>query len=54
MALRALVVRGLPKEVEEELNKFLTTRPVSVVHMTQSETADHLSITLLYEEPEPL
>jgi len=55
MALRCVVVRGLVKEVEEDLNKFLATRPeVRVLHMGQSETGDHLSISLLYEEPEPL
>ena len=54
MALRALVVRGLPKEVEEELNKFLTTRPVSVVHMTQSEHGEYVTITLLYSELSPI
>lgn len=54
MALRCLVVRGLVKEVEEEVNKFLETHEVRVLHMAQSETGDHISITMLLEEPEPL
>lgn len=55
MALRCIVVRGLVKEVEEDINKFLATRPeLRVLHMAQSETGDHLSISLIYEEPEPL
>jgi len=54
MALRCIVVRGLVKEVEEEMNKFLSTHEVRVLHMTQSETGNHISITLIVEEPEPL
>jgi hypothetical protein len=54
MALRCVVVRGLVKEVEEEMNKFLSTHDVRVLHMTQSETGNHISITLIVEEPDPL
>jgi hypothetical protein len=54
MAIRSLVVRGLVKEVEEELNKFLTTHDVQVLHMAQSETGDHISVTLIFDEPQPL
>ena len=55
MALRCIVVRGLVKEVEEEINKFLSSHhPVRVLHMTQSETGNHISITLIFEEPDPL
>lgn len=54
MALRCIVVRGLVKEVEEEMNKFLSTHEVRVLHMTQSETGNHISITLIVEEPDPL
>jgi hypothetical protein len=50
MALRCLVVRGLVKEVEEEINKFLATHHVNVVHMAQSEHGEYLSVTLLYDE----
>lgn len=53
MALRCKVVRGLPKEVEEELNKFLSTNEIRVLHMSQSETGNHISITLIIEEPQP-
>ena len=54
MALRCVVVRGLVKEVEEELNKFLATHEVRVLHMAQSETGDHISITLIVDEPDRL
>jgi hypothetical protein len=51
VSLRCIVVRGLPKEAEEDINKFLSTHPaVRVHHMTQSETGDHVSITLIVEE----
>ena len=53
MALQSLVVRGLAKEVEEELNKFLSSRPVRVEHMTQSESGDHVTITILFEPRDP-
>lgn len=51
MAMRCLVVRGLAKEVEEDLNKFLASHDVHVLHMTQSEHAEYISVPLLYEEP---
>lgn len=54
MALRCLVIRGLVKEAEEEINKFLSTHEVRVLHMAQSETGDHISVTLIVEEPEVL
>ncbi|HVP30524.1 MAG TPA: hypothetical protein VMW35_15320 [Myxococcota bacterium] len=54
MALRCKVVRGLVMEVEEEINKFLSSHAVRVLHMSQSETGNHISITLIVEEPEPL
>ena len=54
MALRSWVVRGLPKEVQEELDKFLAARPgVQVLHMGQSESGDHISVTLIVDEPDP-
>lgn len=50
--LRSCVVRGLPKEVEEELDKFLEANPgARVQHMGQSESGDHISVTLIIEEP---
>ncbi len=51
MPLRCLVVRGLAKEVEEDLNKFLASHDVHIQHMAQSEHAEYISVTLLYEEP---
>jgi hypothetical protein len=54
MALRARVFRGLVKEVEEDLNKFLSSAEVRVLHMTQSESGVHISVSLIYEEPEAL
>lgn len=54
MALRCLVFRGLVKEAEEEINKFLSTHRVHVLHMAQSESGDHISVTLIVDEPEPL
>ena len=54
MALRCLVIRGLVKEAEEEINKFLSTHEVRVLHMAQSETGDHISVTLIVEHPEAL
>ena len=55
MSLRSLVVRGLPKEVEEELNKFLLARPnIQIVQMGQSESGDCISVVLLVDEPDPL
>ncbi len=54
MALRCLVIRGLVKEAEEEINKFLSAHEVRVLHMAQSESGDHISVTLIVEEPEPL
>ena len=54
MALRCLVFRGLVKEAEEEINKFLSTHEVRVLHMAQSESGDHISVTLIVEEPQPL
>jgi len=54
MALRCLVFRGLVKEAEEEINKYLAAHEVNVLHMAQSETGDHISVTLIVEQPEPL
>ena len=54
MALRSWVVRGLPKEVQEELDKFLSSRPdARIVHMGQSESGDHISVTLIVDDPNP-
>lgn len=50
MPLHCRVFRGLVKEAEEEINKFLSTHEVRVLHMAQSETGDHISVTLIFEE----
>ena len=42
------------KEVEEDVNKFLETHPVRILHVAQSESGDHMSLTLIVDEPEPL
>jgi hypothetical protein len=54
MALRCQMFRGLVKEVEEEVGKFLSTHRIHVVHLAQSESNDHITVTLLFEEPDPL
>jgi len=54
MALRAFVVRGLAKEVEEALNKLLAGRPaMQLVQLVQSESGDHITATLVVDEPDP-
>lgn len=52
MAIRCLIVRGLVKEVEEEVNKFLSTHEVRVQHIAQTENSDHICLTLLFEYSE--
>jgi hypothetical protein len=52
--LRCRVFRGLIKEAEEEINKFLSTHLLHVLHMAQSESGNHISVTLIYEELDPL
>jgi hypothetical protein len=54
MALRCRVFRGFVKEAEEDINKFLSSHEVRVLHMAQSETGDHISVTLIVDDPEPL
>lgn len=47
--LRCVVFRGLPKEIEEELNKFLEATPCQIQHVLQSESEDHVTVTVFYE-----
>lgn len=54
MALRRVLFRGLVKEAEEEMNKYLSTHEVRVLHMAPSETGDHITVSLPVEELEPL
>ena len=48
-AMRCHVFRGLPKELEEEVNKFLEVTPCHVHHVVQSESANHVTLTMIYE-----
>jgi len=50
MPLRCRVFRGLVKEAEEEINKFLSTHEIRVLHMAQSESGDLISVTLIFDE----
>jgi len=54
MALRCLIFRGYVKEAEEEINKYLAANEVRVLHMAQSETGDHVSVTLIVDHPDSL
>ena len=47
--LRCVVFRGLPKELEEEMNKFLEATPCQVHHVVQSESGDHITVSIFYE-----
>ncbi len=52
MASNCRVFRGLVKEVEEEINRFLSTANVRVLQMAQSETGDHITVTLIVDPVE--
>ncbi|MCH7644665.1 MAG: hypothetical protein IH974_07495 [Myxococcales bacterium] len=52
MASNCRVFRGLVKEVEEEINRFLSTANVRVLQMAQSETGDHITVTLIVDPAE--
>ena len=52
MASSCRVFRGLVKEVEEEINHFLSTANVHVLQLAQSETGDHISVTLIVDSAE--
>jgi len=59
MASNCRVFRGLVKEVEEEINHFLSAAPVRVLQMAQSETGeaqsetgDHITVTLIVDPAE--
>jgi hypothetical protein len=49
MASSCRVFRGLVKEVEEEINHFLSTENIRVRQLAQSETGDHITVTLIVE-----
>jgi hypothetical protein len=48
-SLRCHVFRGLPKELEEEVNKFLESTACQIQHVVQSESENHVTLTMLYE-----
>ncbi len=52
--LRCVVFRGLPKELEEEVNKFLEATPCEVHHLLQSESGDHVTVSIFYELDVPV
>lgn len=54
MPIQCHIFRGLVKEAEEDVNKFLSTHEVRILHMAQSESGDHISVTLIVDQPEPL
>ena len=54
MALRVKIFRGLVMEAEEDINKYLMANEVRVLHLAQSESGNHISVTMLVEESEPL
>jgi hypothetical protein len=47
-ALQCVVLRGLPKELEEQANKFLSTTPCTIEYVLQSESGDHVTLTIFY------
>jgi hypothetical protein len=51
--LRCHVFRGLPKELEEEVNKFLEVTPCHVHYVVQSESQNHVTLTMIYEVAAP-
>lgn len=50
--LRCVVFRGLPKEIEEQVNKFFESTPCEIHTALQSESDANISLTLFYE-PDP-
>ena len=52
MASSCRVFRGLVKEVEEEINRFLSAADVRVLQLAQSETGDHITVTVIVDSLE--
>ncbi|MFQ5514267.1 MAG: hypothetical protein ACE5FG_07475 [Myxococcota bacterium] len=52
-SLRCIVIRGLPKELEEQINKFLDAAPRRIHYLGQSESGNNVTVTLIYEDPPP-
>jgi len=38
-------------EAEEDINKFLAAQEVRVLHLAQSESGNHISVTMIVDEP---
>jgi len=53
MPLQCFILRGLVKEVEEDLNKFLDSHDANILHMAQSAHGEYITVTLIYQELEP-
>ena len=51
MGRECRVFRGLAKEVEEDVNKFLQTHPGAPLHLMQSESGEGITITVIVEVP---
>lgn len=52
MTITCRVLRGLAREVEEDVNKLLAIAGTQLVHVAQSESGDHITVTLFLELPE--
>jgi len=52
MASSCRVFRGLVREVEEEINQFLSAANVRVLQLAQSETGDHITVTVIIDSLE--
>ncbi len=51
--LRCRVFRGLPKELEEDVSKFLEATPCQIHYVVQSESVDHVTLTIFYDQDLP-
>ena len=51
MAIRCRIFRGLVLEAEEDITKFLAAQEVRVLHLAQSESGNHISVTMIVDEP---
>ena len=49
MAPSCRVFRGLVKEVEEGIDRFVSTENVRVLHLAQSATGDPITVTLIVD-----
>lgn len=49
-SLYCIVIRGLAKELEAEVNKFLELTLCHVQFICQSEFGDHINLTIFHEQ----